>query len=401
MRLFCGSLLEKSPPFTAELVNYQNIFGSNNLYCRWNAINSDPNRLITLNFTKFIANLGDQYALEIIYNDGTIKYRSLDSKSYLFSDNGIENIYFHYFSPKPKSSLPFQIIFDNNIIYSQSYIGLFISLGVIVFFCVLCSFIFYKCSKLIIENSNRRFRARIDVNNRPIQHLPVIIDNDAEDSQELDLKKENSKKLNSLFENELKPSIYFYKLNDFESNCSICLEEFKNAVLVIKLLCKHIFHSKCLKNWCDKTILCPKCPNCLLNILPKESPEEIIATNAQNAGNHIPTEENQVLNLNNNIMSNLRQVDSDVIELDENGLIAPIHEQQNIDPNLNIPTSNNQVFFNNRAQAVNNENNMTISNLTHLNIVTSNDDNILRDGHNGVSGSNDRDDSLINDNSIR
>jgi hypothetical protein len=394
MRLFCGSLLEKSPPFTAELVENSNIFGANNLYCRWNAINPDSNRVITLNFTKFISNLGDQYAIEILYNDGTTIYHSLDTKSYLFSDKGVQNILFHYFSPRPKSALPFQITFDNNIIYSQSYIGLFISIGVILFFCIICSFVFYKCSKLIIDNSNRRFRERLNNNIRPIQHLPVILDNDVEDSQELELKKENLNKLNSLFENELRPSVYFYKLNEYDGNCSICLEEFKNSVLVIKLFCKHIFHSKCLKNWCDKTILSPKCPNCLLNIIPKESPDEMVGENANaNAlvSNQNATEENQVLNINNN-NNILPQAQNEVPELQENADLAPIN---NGDSNRNNPASNDRLMFQNRNHVAGNDNNMTINNLTHLNIVTNNE-NVVQE----EIGSEDRENSLIIQNNL-
>ena len=33
------------------------------------------------------------------------------------------------------------------------------------------------------------------------------------------------------------------------------------------LFCKHIFHYECLKDWLNKNILMPKCPNCNYNVL--------------------------------------------------------------------------------------------------------------------------------------
>lgn len=41
------------------------------------------------------------------------------------------------------------------------------------------------------------------------------------------------------------------------SNCSICLEEFKNNS--IKICCGHHYHSECILKWFDKDRSCPNC----------------------------------------------------------------------------------------------------------------------------------------------
>ena len=50
-------------------------------------------------------------------------------------------------------------------------------------------------------------------------------------------------------------------LNDFlNSQCNICMEEYKVDEYIIKLKCKHLFHKECIKDWlCKEKISCPVC----------------------------------------------------------------------------------------------------------------------------------------------
>lgn len=72
---------------------------------------------------------------------------------------------------------------------------------------------------------------------------------------------------NEMLLNELKGEKYLEKLNNFKSDCTICLEAFVENSIVIVLKCKHIFHKECLKEWIVKDIVKSKCPNCNFNIL--------------------------------------------------------------------------------------------------------------------------------------
>ena len=45
-----------------------------------------------------------------------------------------------------------------------------------------------------------------------------------------------------------------------ETNCAICLEDFKNTDIIKAFCaCKHIFHKKCLLNWLKDHDICPLC----------------------------------------------------------------------------------------------------------------------------------------------
>ena len=45
-----------------------------------------------------------------------------------------------------------------------------------------------------------------------------------------------------------------------ETQCAICLEEFKGTDMIKAFhKCEHIFHKNCLKDWLNKQIICPLC----------------------------------------------------------------------------------------------------------------------------------------------
>lgn len=103
--------------------------------------------------------------------------------------------------------------------------------------------------------------------------------------------KENKKKMEELFKNQLKPKIYNKKDNiRNDTKCTICLEEFKeNASQVTVVPCGHIFHFNCFKSWVDGNIFCPRCPNCNYLILGNQPPIET-RNRLQQEGNRAPEE---------------------------------------------------------------------------------------------------------------
>ena len=85
----------------------------------------------------------------------------------------------------------------------------------------------------------------------------------------------NLKKIETLKETILKPYLYNTLLNEFEANCTICLDDFTSDSLVVKLnRCKHIFHSTCLYNSLIKNASHPRCPNCNLSIFEQEEKDK-------------------------------------------------------------------------------------------------------------------------------
>ena len=48
---------------------------------------------------------------------------------------------------------------------------------------------------------------------------------------------------------------------------------------MIKLTCGHLFHEKCIKEWCNKELKGPKCPNCNEHLIKKNSQISMKNTN--------------------------------------------------------------------------------------------------------------------------
>ena len=46
-------------------------------------------------------------------------------------------------------------------------------------------------------------------------------------------------------------------MSDDNKECSICLEEMSNDILILS--CKHEFHKKCVQRWCLENNICPIC----------------------------------------------------------------------------------------------------------------------------------------------
>ena len=65
----------------------------------------------------------------------------------------------------------------------------------------------------------------------------------------------NQNNYNNLIESKIKAD----KLNEENKQCVICIEDFKDNDDAIFLPCFHFFHSKCIKEWLNKTDNCPLC----------------------------------------------------------------------------------------------------------------------------------------------
>lgn len=103
-----------------------------------------------------------------------------------------------------------------------------------------------------------------------------------------------------LVNGELKGEYYNSKLNTYNSNCTICLDSYSIKSLVVSLLCKHIFHKECLKEWLEKNICNPKCPNCNFNVLKNIYVDEKLNLNTRINRRNIYDNNNNINQNNNN-----------------------------------------------------------------------------------------------------
>jgi hypothetical protein len=283
MRNYCGGVLQKTIPMNIELVNNSGQYGARNLYCRWIARVPISAQTVNFNFTRYM-DTGDQYVLETFYTDGKSYFTPIEPKVISLEASQLMDITIHYLTSSSVQNLPFQIIITSSEQGYTNFIGLFISIGIIVLICIVCSIFFYRCSKVIMEN-NRRLQER-----RALELALANAVNNLPSNREEEIKHQNKDLLNALFQNDLKPCKYTSELNEYNlPKCTICLEPFSPNTEVIKLYCKHIFHFNCLTDWLDKILLEPKCPVCNDYILPKTVESEfsspIIAHNVNPVDN--------------------------------------------------------------------------------------------------------------------
>ena len=88
----------------------------------------------------------------------------------------------------------------------------------------------------------------IDImNDNNISNITPILDDYTSNQQILSIKDFN--KLNKCKYN-----------NNYNNNCTICLDEFKLEQSIIRFPCKHNYHINCIKEWlCNNSNKCPLC----------------------------------------------------------------------------------------------------------------------------------------------
>ncbi|XP_038975401.1 E3 ubiquitin-protein ligase Praja-1-like [Phoenix dactylifera] len=53
--------------------------------------------------------------------------------------------------------------------------------------------------------------------------------------------------------------VSYVKRDGFQEECVICLEEFNTEAKVSQMSCSHLFHSRCIAQWLERSHLCPLC----------------------------------------------------------------------------------------------------------------------------------------------
>ena len=65
--------------------------------------------------------------------------------------------------------------------------------------------------------------------------------------------------------NELNNNSSLSVSNNYEDNCTICLEKYKENQVIRNLNCNHSFHQSCVDKWFENHQSCPICRTTLLN----------------------------------------------------------------------------------------------------------------------------------------
>lgn len=284
-------------PITLSLYMVNRTFFSNNLYCRWEIIPKEGETVI-VNFTrnKNDKNLNSLYSVEYTYTDNTESQTSIDNYDYYLSSSILKRIIFHYHAGKAneddRSILPFFVTISYN-----KELTIF-DIIIIIIIVILCSFLSvllvvmgYQCCLSILKR-------RATQNDENTHQNDNNLENQLEDR-----KKEQTEHNKKMLDEIIKPIEYEENHGEVYGNiCTVCFENFQPHSQVVTLYCKHMFHETCLRQWCERTILHPKCPNCNLDIIRVKSEEEnmlVLNTNLNVATHNAPTQRETDGNANN------------------------------------------------------------------------------------------------------
>lgn len=269
---FCGSTtinIDKEYNFEMPFIDER--YGTQSIYCEYILKASDDDDVyynINYNFNKEYSNDFSAVHLFFIvkYSDTTSIFSDLSNPSLNKDFHTVNEIIFKVYLEKGFPTLPFSFIVTRK--NDNSKIALYITIGTILFACIICAISIYCLSKRISEKARLRQQALFQMA-MAHQQRAVEVEEEDEYEQEKRMEEENKLKIEFALKNYLKPKKYLKKNGAKDGNtCTICIEDFKDKKSRISTTpCKHQFHYKCISNWLIKNVKNPKCPNCNYNLI--------------------------------------------------------------------------------------------------------------------------------------
>lgn len=390
MQNYCGILSNKIN-FSTVPNNINGRYLTKNMYCMIVIFNSDPNKIINITISKNRSSF-DSDALDIIYSNGLKNSENINNLNWSKTYTQVSKVIYHYFSSQSSLYPQYKIYIEDAYFDTDNYTALIIALVVVIGLCFGCSFFFWRCSKIIMEKNRKKaeelIRRQVERENRILAESNEIRNLDMIEREKK--KREKFKKaLKELFEGELRPGKYDEVKNEYHTDCTICIENFESSSIVVTLLCKHIFHFDCIKDWIKKQKGDLKCPNCNIKIIPDKyliddkennllSPirerDTIPAINAMNDD----TQRGNLLMLNNNIPNNNLSNINNINHYSNNNSNINMINRGSVIENINIEninlrnTTTNDI--NNNALLIKNNINVANTNTnTNNNYININD----------------------------
>lgn len=208
-------------------------YGNSNLICQYKVINVNVKNQVRL----FVSTAPEwsEFLLVLYAKTKNQPICSLiNSPNIEQSFSSGDSLMFFYFSQQKYPTNPFTITLRAD--RTNSNIIIIVVVSVVYFLlCVFCLVAF------LFRYIKRR------QNNMPVPKT---------------IKSDNRKAVEDWIKKELKPIKYTDEWGLYNTNCSICLEDFDKHSKVCLTQCHHVFHHNCLVNWWNKNVAHPKCPNC-------------------------------------------------------------------------------------------------------------------------------------------
>ena len=297
-----------------SLVDNDNIFGAQNLYCLYNYDQSDTLMSSYVNIKITVSPLAINYVkiyLTVTNNENKNTKIPITKESFEEDFKNTKKITIELYFETKLAVNPLSIKITKKE-ENKNY-NIYITIGIIVAACLLCGIIIICISKKAAKNARRRQEIYLQIarenqlRREAFNHMVVpssSIDPSSSSESELNMQEINTQKIEKLLKTTLAPIKYNKYLGIKDGNpsliCTICIEEFKEEKSKVCITpCQHVFHFKCLKDWLLKNVLTPKCPNCNYNLLQEEKNEMAcsqgvydipeIPVNVMRSNDHRPT----------------------------------------------------------------------------------------------------------------
>jgi hypothetical protein len=358
---YCGAY-SGAIPGSMSLQEKNGRYGLTNLYCSWR-VDIPTDKSIEISLVNYSDNYfgNSVFVIEVLYQNGVTKYQTINFRVFDWNvSDDIKAVNFHFFTVRSYPLRPFELKVNlaNSNGANINFTGIVISILSVLIVCIILLFIIIKC-----RNSLHAYRA---------QNSAININNIVISASQDEVRRKNQEILNKLFQTVLKPVKYTESLNKYGSACTICLDEFSQTSEVTSLECGHLFHHTCLKDWLNKNILSPKCPNCNnatllnenMNMNNLHSPM-IPVINSQMSpnvpGSYLRRRDNNEVEIShlNLAPNNINNFSSNVIGRIDININSIANHPQTISVelrNAGRPVSNNYVEISNQPQTVVNEN---------------------------------------------
>lgn len=146
---------------------------------------------------------------------------------------------------------------NSNIIIILLFFLLMSYSVLILLFCILCKSCLHRYNdithdEIVVNYLRMTYNTSIEELYERIQTLSTI---------DIVLNGNNKEFINTSLDN------YIIKWNNYveTSSCTICLEDYDTNEEIVKTLCNHYFHKKCIVDWCIMNNSCPICRKVILH----------------------------------------------------------------------------------------------------------------------------------------
>ena len=259
-------------------------WGLDNLYCRYTFTRFSNNEDIYLLIDRDKkATAFDTFYIEVLDLQGKISFKNVsDDEEISYQFENLRTMTIHYVGYAKVQDNSFTIITSDKEI-KVNIVTVFIILGIVIITVMVLVIILYRCRQAYLlkqaqdlEDQERELRRQEGTINgynaeyvderdgRVVRHVIKPPNEIIETNRTL---------LMTLFQTKLRPQNYIYSKNEFNANCTICLEDFSLESLVIVCFCHHIFHADCLNTSLMKNLINPRCPNCNNSIFDESVPQ--------------------------------------------------------------------------------------------------------------------------------